>query len=83
MGHCQFTHRKREVESHQLCVAGVLLGYKESDGRKVLHLHPQSNVGIRQVYLAKVDCQYTRIRGEYLLEDALERTPKAHCLHGV
>ena len=48
-------HGEREVESHQLCVSGVLLGDEEGDERDVLHHHPQPHVGICQVYLSEVD----------------------------
>ena len=61
---------------------GIFLGNEEGDGRDVFHPHPQPHVGICQVYLAEVDWPKTRVGGEDLLEDALEHTPKAHCIHG-
>ena len=57
-------------------------GDEEVDGQDVLHPHPQLHVGVHQVYLAEVDCTETWVSGEYLLEDALERTTKVHRLHG-
>ena len=48
-------HGDGEVKSHQLCVAGGILGDDEGDRRDVLHPHPQPNVGVFQVYLAEVD----------------------------
>ena len=58
------------------------LGGKEGDGLDVLHPYPQPHVGARQLYLDEVDWPDMQVGGEYLLEDALERTTKAHCLDG-
>ena len=75
-------HGEGEVKPHQLQVAGVFIGDEEGDERNVIHPHPHPYVGICQVYLAEVDWFKTRVGGEHLPEDALERTPKAHHLHG-
>ena len=54
-------HGEGELESHQLCVAGVFLGDEEGDKEDVLHPHPQPHIGVRQVYPAEVDWpNYTR-----------------------
>ena len=60
----------------------VFLGYEEGDGRDIIYPHPQSHVGVRQLYLDEIDLPEMQVGGEYLLDDALERTTKAHCLHG-
>ena len=71
----------RERWNPTRCVSLGFLGDEEDDRRDVLHPHPQPHIGVRQVYLAEVDWPETRVGGKYLLEDVLERTPKAHCLH--
>ena len=48
-------HGQHDVEYHQLCVPGVILGDEEVNGWYVLHPQPQPHIGIRQVYLAKLD----------------------------
>ena len=70
------------MESHHLCVDGVFLWGEEGGGWDVLHPHPQPHVCVCQVYLNDLDWPKMPVSGEYLLEDAMERTPKAHRLHG-
>ena len=70
------------MESHQLCVTGFL-GDEEGDGRDVLYPYPQPHIGVLQVYPAELDWPETQVGGEYLPENALERTTEAHFLDGV
>ena len=73
----------RERWNSNSCVLLGFLGYEEGDKRDVLHPHPQPHICVRQLYFDEVDRPNMRVGGEYLLEDALERTKKAHHLHGV
>ena len=54
-GTADVPHGQGEMECHQLCVAGGLLGDEEGDGRDVLNLHPQPHVGVCQFYLAELN----------------------------
>ena len=54
---------------------GFFLGMRKATDRT-------SYIGVFQVYLAEVDWYETRVVGEHLPEDALERPPEAHRLHG-
>ena len=50
------------------------LGDEEVNSQNVLNPHPQPHVGVHQVYISEVNCPKTWVSGDYLLEDALERT---------
>ena len=72
----------RERWNTTSCVLLGFLGDEEGDRQDVLHPYPQPHICICQVYPAEVDWPKMQVSGEYLLENALERTTEAHFLDG-